>query len=344
MVACIPLILSVFSFVLAAPVPVREVREARTDAVVEGDENMIIVPGKRAARGNPHEGPEEDLYPPDLSDTEWGNPHEEVEEDLYPPDLSDTAWGTPPHQSPSAPDYVSGSHPDIDMPSSGGSKSPLLSTTPGGTEVPLDSEGAFTPGTTTENQPASSSKTKKVNFWHTTKVHFFDPDLPPRPEDQSTSSSETAPSNKVLLPSGEITSEQLPPESDFLPLPPGREGYLAKVTTQPSPSPESDFLPLPPGREGYLAKVATQPSPSPESDFLPLPPGREGYLAKVATQPPPSPEIEHLSPLRYFDLPPPPPQSKGFFSKFKTYFARYFRKLGKLKFWPRFQRTVDTGA
>jgi hypothetical protein len=293
MVACIPLILSVFSFVLAAPVPVREVREARTDAVVEGDENMIIVPGKRAARGNPHEGPEEDLYPPDLSDTEWG---------------------TPPHQSPSAPDYVSGSHPDIDMPSSGGSKSPLLSTTPGGTEVPLDSEGAFTPGTTTENQPASSSKTKKVNFWHTTKVHFFDPDLSPPPEHQSTSSSETAPSNKVLLPSGEITSEQLPPESDF--------------------------LPLPPGREGYLAKVAKQPSPSPESDFLPLPPGRGGYLAKVATQPPPSPEIEHLSPSRYFDLPPPPPQSKGFVSKFKTYFG----KLGKLKFRPRFQRTVDTGA
>jgi hypothetical protein len=293
MVACIPLILSVFSFVLAAPVPVREVREARTDAVVEGDENMIIVPGKRAARGNPHEGPEEDLYPPDLSDTEWG---------------------TPPHQSPSAPDYVSGSHPDIDMPSSGESKSPLLSTTPGGTEVPLDSEGAFTPGTTTENQPASSSKTKKVDFWHTTKVHFFDPDLSPRPEDQSTSSSETAPSNKVLLPSGEITSEQLPPESDF--------------------------LPLPPGREGYLAKVAKQPSPSPESDFLPLPPGREGYLAKVATQPPPSPEIEHLSPSRYFDHPPPPPPSKGFVSKFKTNFG----KLGKLKFRPRFQRMVDTGA
>ena len=68
----------------------------------------------------------------------------------------------------------------------------------------------------------------------------------------------------------------------------------------------------------------------PDGLGLPPPPGREGYLAKMAGKQ--SLEIEHASP--------PEPQSKGFISNFKTYFG----KLGKLKFRPRFQRTVDTGA
>jgi hypothetical protein len=46
-VACILLILSVFSFVLAAPVAVQEVREACTDAVAGGDK-VITGLGKRA--------------------------------------------------------------------------------------------------------------------------------------------------------------------------------------------------------------------------------------------------------------------------------------------------------
>jgi hypothetical protein len=46
-VACIVLILSVFSFVLAVPVVVQEAREAYADAV-DGGDNVIIGSGKRA--------------------------------------------------------------------------------------------------------------------------------------------------------------------------------------------------------------------------------------------------------------------------------------------------------
>ena len=191
-VACILLILSVFSFVLAAPVPVGEVREACADAV-EGDENVIIVSGKRAPRGNP--------YDREGSDSD-----------------SDTEWWTPPPKSSPAVGHASGSHPGVDMPSSssGGSESPLL--TPGGTEVPLDPEGASKPGTTTENQPVSSSEAKSVSWGHTTKVHFFHDG----------------------------------PDDLRLPPPPGRQGYLVKVAGQQTPSLEiesaspSSYLDPPP--------------------------------------------------------------------------------------------------
>jgi hypothetical protein len=261
-VACIFLILPVFNFVLAAPVPVGEVREVCTDAVEDG-ENMIIESGKRAPRGNPYEGTEEDMYPMDS-------------------DSSDTE-GTSPSQSSSPPDHASGSHSNVDMPSSlpsGGEEPPRwfseVWSIPGETKVSSDPEGAFKPGTTTENEAASSSKTKKVNFWHTTKVHIFEPDLPDEdqpaslPPHSETKSVSWGLSNKVVLPSGEVISEPLPP-------------------------PEVEPLPLPPGREGYLAKVSTK-------------------------QQSPSPEIEHASPSSYFDL--PQPQSKGFVSNFKTFFGK----------------------
>jgi hypothetical protein len=198
---------------------------------------VIIVSGKRARRGNPYEG----------SDSG-----------------SDTEWWTPPSQSSGARDHGSGSHPGVDMPSSssGGSESPLWSkvwSTPGGTGVPLDPEGAFKPGTTIGNQPpASSGKTKLVSWGPTTKVHFYDKD----------------------------------PFENPLPRPPGRKGYLAKVAAQQSPSPDIE----------HDVSSSSYFSPSPQS--------------------------------------PPKPQSKGFVSNFKT----YFRKLGKLNFRPRFQRTADTGA
>ena len=180
-VACILLILSVFNLVLAAPVPAQGLREARADAVDEG-KNVIIVSGKRAPRGNPYEGEESD------SDMEWWTPSPERLSTI------ESSTGSPSHSSSGTPSS-----------SPGGNKSPML--TPGWTEVSLDQQGAFKPGTTTENQPASPSKTKSVS-WGT--------------------------SNKVVLPSGEITSEPLPQN---LPLPPGREGYLAKMAGQSSPPP-----------------------------------------------------------------------------------------------------------
>jgi hypothetical protein len=240
MVACILLVLSAFSFVLAAPVPTQEVREACADAV-EGDENMIILSGKRAPRGNPYEGEDSDLFSLDLSDTE-----------------------SPP-QSPSAPNPASGSHPGVGTPSSpsGGSKSALL--TAGGTEVPLDPKGAFKlglppppgregylakvagqqspfpeiehappSGTTTGNQPTSPSGRKSISWDPTTKVHFYHDG----------------------------------PEELGLPPPPGREGYLAKVAKQQSLSPEiehaspfSHFEPPPPPKpqsKGFVSNIKSK--------------------------------------------------------------------------------------
>jgi hypothetical protein len=282
-VACILLILSVFSLVLAAPVPVREVREACADAV-GGGETVIIVSEKRARRDNPYEGADSD---------------------------SDTEWWTPPSQSSGTRDYGSGSHPGVDMPSFPS----------GGTGVPLDPEGAFKPGTTTP---------KKVNFWHTTKVHIFEPDLSPPPEDQPAKkalSVSWGPS-QLILPSGEIISEPLPPEP--LPSPPGREAYLAKMAAQQSPSSEHAS----PSSE-HASPSSDHSSSSSDFDlYPPHSPEHASSSSNVDLYPPQSPE--HASSSSNVDLY-PPPESKGFASKFKTFF-------GKLKFRPRFQRTVDTGA
>ena len=306
-VTCILLILSVFNFVLPAPVPVQEVREACAD-VVERGENVTIVSGKRALQGDPYDGESD----------------------------SDTEWWTPPSPPPPSPDHAGGSHPGVDMPPppSSGSESPprwfsKVWTIPGETEESLDPEGAFKPGTTTENQPPSSSKTKKVNFWHTTKVHFFEPDIPPPPEDQPTSSSTT---KKVNF---HHTTKVHFFEPD-LPLPPEDQPASSSKTKLVSWSPSNEVL-LPTG------KIVSEPLLPLGIDRLPLPQGRYGYLAKTQQSPSPLPEIEDASLSSYFDPPPPPtptPQSKGFASNFKAFFG----KLGKPNFRPRFQRPDDTGA
>jgi hypothetical protein len=220
---------------------------------------VIIMSGKRAPRGNPYDGEGSD---------------------------SDTEWWTPPPKSSPAVGHASGSHSGVDMSSSssGGSESPLL--TPG-SEVPLDPEGAFKPGTTTEDQPASSSKTKSVSW---------------------------SPLKNVKLPSGQIISEPLvPPEIKPLPLPPGRDGYLAKVaSTQQSPSPEIEHA-----------------SPSSYFDLPPSPkPQSKGFVSNFKTY------FGKLGKLNFG------PTFQRVASNFKTLFG----KLGTLKFRPRFQRAVDTGT
>lgn len=189
---------------------------------------MIVVSGKQAPRGYPYEGEKSDLYPTDLSDTE----------------------GTPPSHSSPPPDYASGSHLGVDLPSSPS----------GGTEAPLDSKGAFKPETTTDNQLESSSKQKKVQFWHTTKVHFYEPDPPLAPEDRP------PPTTKVQW--GHTTKVHFfePDEPGILPPPPGRDGYLVKVATQKSPSSEIELAspssyfeppPPPPPSNGFVSKFKT---------------------------------------------------------------------------------------
>ena len=331
--ACILLILSVFNFVLGAPVPAQGVREARADAVEEG-ENVIIVSRKRAPGGNSYERDESD------SDTEW--------------------WTFSPERL-SAIESSSGSHSGIgtQSSSSGGNKSAML--TLGETEVSLDQQGEFKPATTTENQPASSSNTKSVSWGTSNKVVLpsgenpyegeesdsdaewwtFSPERlsriesssgshsgigtlssspggnkssmltpgwtevsldqqgPFKPgtptEDQPASSSKTksvswGTSNKVVLPSGEITSELLPQN---LPLPPGREGYLAKMAGKSSP---------PPPPKGFVSNIKT-------------------YYGKLRTT------FQHAV--------------SHSFQHVVSHLKTVFEKLGKLDFRPRFQREVD---
>ena len=138
--------LSVFSFVLAAPIP-REVRRACADV----GENVVSASERRAplARRN---GP---MYG---SDSE-----------------SDTEWWTPKSQSPSTGTPDASGHSGVGMPSSpsAGSESPVWSkvwSKTGGTEVP---ESAFKP---TENQPASSSQAKKVSWVTTPESSSSSPD------------------------------------------------------------------------------------------------------------------------------------------------------------------------
>lgn len=174
-VACILLILSAFGFVLAAPVPVQEVREARANAE-GGGENVIIGSGKRG---------EEDGEPLMQS---WAQQKQ----------VSSSYWSTAPWRgSSSAP---SGTRPNPSF-SSGGREAPLLSTS-GGIKVPWNPlaeddtnlmiqpgtglsqkpggvANLIQPGVPTEIQPASLSKSKSVS-WVPTKPEVIPPsgDIP----------------------------------------------------------------------------------------------------------------------------------------------------------------------
>jgi hypothetical protein len=172
-VACI-LILSVFSFVLAAPLPVLEVREACTDAV-EREKDGTILSGKQAPRGNLHE--------------RGGST-----------DGSGSELGSPSPQSP-APDYASGGKSPL--------RSKVWSTTPDGAEVLWHPDGASQPGTTTENQPGSSSSAKKVQW-------------------------ASAPRKGQAI-KWAPTIEIYTYPKDPLPLPPGRDGYMAKEAAKTLP-------------------------------------------------------------------------------------------------------------
>ena len=65
------------------------------------------------------------------------------------------------------------------------------------------------------------------------------------------------------------------------------------------------------------------------------PPGRVAYLNKVAAQ--------RLEASKQASKPPKPPK-KSFTGYLKSFFSKLGSKLGKLKFRPRFQRTIDARA
>jgi hypothetical protein len=112
-VACILLILSIFSFVLAAPVAVQELRKACADAV-DGSEDVKIGSGKRAEVQDSEEDPMK----------EW------LAQAQQEPSSSSSSQD---QGSSSAPNYASGTHPNPSF-SPGESKPPQLSTS-GGTEL-----------------------------------------------------------------------------------------------------------------------------------------------------------------------------------------------------------------
>ncbi|KAF8490077.1 hypothetical protein F5888DRAFT_1743057 [Russula emetica] len=273
LVACILLILSIFSFVLAAPVAVQELRKACADAV-DGSENVKIGSGKRA----------------DVQDSEEDPMKEWLAQAQHEPSSSSSSQD---QGSSSAPNYASGTHPNPSFSPEGEAKSTLR--------------------TSTETQPASPSEAKSVSWAPSKEVllpsgetvsepltpesgsesswGYFDLPTPlgreeylakmaaqqsPSPEVASTlrTSTETqpaspseaksvswTPSKEVLLPSGETVSEPLTPEIKPLPLPPGREGYLAKMAAQQFASPDiklaspSSYFEPPPLPEDINAKV-----------------------------------------------------------------------------------------
>ena len=139
-VACILLILSVFSSVLAAPIKAEEVREARADTLDASDNGSR----KRAKEGDPL-----------------------LAQSQQEASSSNLRWTPPQSQElTSALGYVSGANPKPSI-SSGESKPPLLSTS-GGTEpswYPGGKAGLIEPGTSIDIQPAPlPSKAKSVSF------------------------------------------------------------------------------------------------------------------------------------------------------------------------------------
>jgi hypothetical protein len=109
-VACTLFILSIFSFVLTAPVAVRGLREAYADAV-DGGRPLKIGPGKRA------EVEDEDPMKEQLAQA---------------PQEPSSSLSSQYQGSSSTPNYASETHPNPSF-SSGESKPPLLSTS-GGTD------------------------------------------------------------------------------------------------------------------------------------------------------------------------------------------------------------------
>ena len=144
-VACNLLILSVFSFVLTAPVPAQEVREACADAI-KGGEDVIILSKKRAP-GPMWSESGGDLY--DRADgSEVSGPSGSKVPDP-PPNSPNTEWWKL-TKSSSAPSlqFASPSRPYTSF-------SPSLSVTQGGSGVAWSPE---------KNHPVASSSTKEITL------------------------------------------------------------------------------------------------------------------------------------------------------------------------------------
>ncbi|KAI0283675.1 hypothetical protein BGY98DRAFT_951257 [Russula aff. rugulosa BPL654] len=219
-VASILLILSVFSFVLAAPIAVREVREACTNGV-DGEKNILIGSStrKRAQPGEDREPLLAQVEEPLSSSGRWSSPSQQLgsssapnyasgaEEGRQPllaqgeePLSSSSQWSTPSQQlgSSSAPNYASGTNPNPSFSSEGKAKS-------------------IQPGASIEMQPMSSAGIQPMT---STKIQQGPPSLTDYKKSVS-----FAPLRGVSLPTGEIHLEFAPSDDErpILPSSPGPE-------------------------------------------------------------------------------------------------------------------------
>ena len=183
-------IFSVFNFVLvlAAPVPVQEVREACTN-VVDGGEDVIIVSGKRAEEG---QDPLTQALPGQGSTSVQLSTQES-------PPTSDYASGV--HQETTNPTQLpSSTSGEMQRPpyASGGTELPWVSSDDAGPHLLTpDRSGAqqVQPETTSEVPPSSSVGTKTYPFVATTEIG---PATPSGSESESSGEIKPASSSKVL--------------------------------------------------------------------------------------------------------------------------------------------------
>jgi hypothetical protein len=212
--ACILLILSVFGFVLAAPIPVHQVREACADAVGGGD-SVIIESGKRAEVQDEEDPLLTQAQQEPSSSSDWrSTPSQDQGSSSATnyarafrwkpsflsgggkPPLLSTSGGVAVPRNPLAEGEAKLIEPPL-LSTSGATevpwnplaegkanliKPPLLSTS-GGIEVPWN---PLAEGKANLIHPASSSKAKSVSW---------------------------SPEREVILPSGGTYSEMLPPDS-----------------------------------------------------------------------------------------------------------------------------------
>jgi hypothetical protein len=282
LVVHILLILSVFNFVqvLAAPVPVREVREARAD-MEDGGEDVIIVHGKRADEGQ------------DPLTGHYGL----TQASSDPPGQSSTS-SQDPSGSPPTSDHASGVHQEtinpiqLPSPASGGTALPWYSKSSGGGEVQ--------PGTSVGTNmgkwvPGTSVRTKTNNWVATTEI-----------EPGSSSSGQITPasSNKGLP-----LSEQTASSSDLLG-PVSEPDQSSALSHDPSGSPSTsdhasgihqetpNKLPSPSSVRvktyPWVATTEIETASSSSGETTPVsspskvfsPPELEGYLAQTPTKQP----------------------------------------------------------
>ena len=234
-VACALFILSFFSFVLAAPVAVRNARGAYTTDAVGGGNGVVVRSEKRGGEGDSLLGQEKG---PSSSSEFWSKPSQ------Y-------------QGSSSSPNYYEGGT-LANLPPSPGESKPTLLSTSGGTELSWNSENdkakLIQPGTSIEMQPLASYKKLQGSGSSTSSVFSTETQPGTSTEIQPASSSLDRSKSVSFSPLSGATSTEIQPESSSLGRPklvsfaPLRGVSLStgEVYREFEPPPDPGRPPLPP--------------------------------------------------------------------------------------------------